>query len=111
MKDKAHIAVIGVSGRGSSLLGLLLEMDDVEVLGVSDLYQDRVDKAVAKVQQARGTTPIGTTDYRQLLDLKDLDAIITPSSWTSHAQMCLDAMDAGKYAATEVGGATSIEQC
>ena len=38
MKDKAHIAVIGVSGRGSSLLGLLLEMDDVEVLGVSDLY-------------------------------------------------------------------------
>ena len=111
MKDKAHIAVIGVSGRGSSLLGLLLEMDDVEVLGVSDLYQDRVDKAVAKVQQARGTTPIGTTDYRQLLDLKDLDAIITPSSWTSHAQICLDAMDAGKYAATEVGGATSIEQC
>ncbi|MBO7535001.1 MAG: hypothetical protein J6T46_13510, partial [Victivallales bacterium] len=37
--------------------------------------------------------------------------VITPSSWTSHADVCIASMDAGKYAATEVGGATSVEQC
>ena len=55
--------------------------------------------------------PKGFTDYRKMLEMKELDAVITPSSWTSHVRVCLDSMDAGKYVATEVGGATSVEEC
>ena len=109
--DSVRVAVIGVSGRGRGLLGLLLGMPDVEVIGVSDLYEDRVARAKQDVIEKRGNTPMATTDYRKLLEMKELDAVITPSSWTSHAEICIAAMDAGKYAATEVGGATSIEQC
>ena len=91
--DSVRVAVVGVSGRGRGLLGLLLGMPDVEVIGVSDLYEDRLARA------------------KRLLEMKELDAVITPSSWTSHADVCIASMDAGKYAATEVGGATSVEQC
>ena len=43
--------------------------------------------------------------------MKEIDAIITPSAWESHVDICIDSMLAGKYVATEVGGAYSIEQC
>jgi len=110
-KNKVNVAMVGISKRGSGLLGLLLEMDDVNVIGVSDQYEDRLQAAHDKVLAAKKKAPTATTDYRSLLELKSLDAVITPSSWTSHAQICVDAMAAGKYAATEVGGATSIDQC
>ena len=109
--DSVRVAVVGVSGRGRGLLGLLLVMPDVEVVGVSDLYEDRLARAKQDVIEKRGNTPMASTDFRRLLEMKELDAVITPSSWTSHADVCIASMDAGKYAATEVGGATSIEQC
>lgn len=37
--------------------------------------------------------------------MKEIDAIITPSAWESHVDICIDSMLAGKYVATEVGGA------
>ena len=109
--DSVRVAVVGVSGRGRGLLGLLLGMPDVEVIGVSDLYEDRLARAKQDVIEKRGNTPMASTDFRKLLEMKELDAVITPSSWTSHADVCIASMDAGKYAATEVGGATSVEQC
>ena len=109
--DSVRVAVVGVSGRGRGLLGLLLGMPDVEVVGVSDLYEDRLARAKQDVIEKRGNTPMASTDFRRLLEMKELDAVITPSSWTSHADVCIASMDAGKYAATEVGGATSVEQC
>jgi predicted dehydrogenase len=109
--DSVRVAVVGVSGRGRGLLGLLLGMPDVEVIGVSDLYEDRLARAKQDVIEKRGNTPMASADFRRLLEMKELDAVITPSSWTSHADVCIASMDAGKYAATEVGGATSVEQC
>ena len=109
--DSVRVAVVGVSGRGRGLLGLLLGMPDVEVIGVSDLYEDRLARAKQDVIEKRGNTPMASTDFRRLLEMKELDAVITPSSWTSPADVCIASMDAGKYAATEVGGATSVEQC
>ena len=109
--DSVRVAVVGVSGRGRGLLGLLLGMPDVEVIGVSDLYEDRLARAKQDVIEKRGNTPMASTDFRRLLEMKELDAVITPSSWTSHADVCIASMDAGKYVATEVGGATSVEQC
>ena len=109
--DSVRVAVVGVSGRGRGLLGLLLGMPDVEVIGVSDLYEDRLARAKQDVIEKRGNTPMASTDFRRLLEMKELDAVITPSSWRSHADVCIASMDAGKYAATEVGGATSVEQC
>ncbi len=111
MKDSINIGYIGLGARGDALLDLVLEMDDVNVLGVCDVYEDRMQSGVAKILKAKGKKAVGATDYRRLLDIHGLDAIVTPSAWTAHADICLDAMSAGLYVATEVGGATSIEQC
>ena len=106
-----NVAVVGYGHRAPGLLSLLLEMKDVNVIGVCDLYPDRAEAAGKAVVDAGKKKPAVTTDYGALLELKDLHAVLTPSSWTSHSRVCIDVMNAGKYAATEVGGATSVEQC
>lgn len=111
-KDQINIAFVGVSGRGSGLMNLMLDtMDDVSIIGVCDLYQDRAEAAAKDVFEKRGNRPIVTTDYRYFLDNDNIDAIITPSSWESHVRVCVDTLLAGKYAASEVGGAYSVQEC
>ena len=111
-RDVVNVAFAGLGGRGTGLMRMVLEtMPDVNVLGVCDLYEDRMEEARQIVKEKRGNDPVATTDYHNLLAMEEVDAIITPSSWDAHIQICIDAMLAGKYAASEVGGAYSVEQC
>ncbi|MEA4832757.1 MAG: gfo/Idh/MocA family oxidoreductase [Oscillospiraceae bacterium] len=109
--QKTKVAVIGLGNRGYGELSLLLLMDDVDIVGVCDLYEDRAEAGRALVEQQRGYSPFCTTDYRRVLEIPGLKAIVTPSSWRSHIGICIDAMNAGIYAATEVGGAYSLDSC
>ena len=112
MKSNVNVAFVGLGGRGYGLLKMVLTtMPDVRVIGVCDLYPDRTEAARQLVAEQRGTSPRAKIDYRELLAMPELDAVITPSGWDAHVQICLDAMNAGKYVATEVGGAYSIDQC
>ena len=110
--DRVRVGWVGLGGRGYGLLGMVLDtMPDVDVVGVCDLYEDRVERGRALVKEKRGVSPMAVTDYRRLLERDDIDAIITPSAWEAHIDVCIDSMLAGKYVATEVGGAYSINQC
>ena len=114
IKDKLNainVVAVGVSGRGKGMLRRLLPMEDVNIVGISDLYEDRMEEAAAMVEEARGVKPVLKRDYRELLEMDGVDAVMTAASWTAHSRICIDAMNAGKYVGTEVGGATSIEEC
>ncbi len=110
--DKVRVGWIGLGARGWGLMKMVIEnFPDVEIVGICDLYDHRVEQGKKTVEELRGYTPVTTKDYRTLLERSDIDAIITPSAWEAHAQICVDSMLAGKPVATEVGGAYSIEQC
>ena len=111
-KKSVNLAFVGLSKRGSGLLNIVLQsMDDVNVTAVCDVYEDRANSAADAVMKKTSKRPFVTLDYKELLDRKDIDAVIVPSSWETHFDICIDFMEAGKYAASEVGGATSIDQC
>lgn len=111
MKDYVNIGVIGLSGRGSSMLGELLECDGVRVPAVCDKYADRAQKGFEIVKKKTGTEPQVYLDYKELLARDDLDAVFCPTTWITHSRIAIDAMKAGKHVAIEVGGAASIEEC
>ncbi len=112
MLEKIRVGWVGLGGRGYGLLEMVLNtMPDVDIVGVCDLYEDRLENGRKLVEEKRGASPMAVTDYRRLLEVKEIDAIITPSAWEAHADVCIDSMLAGKYVATEVGGAYSVEQC
>jgi len=112
MKEKARIGMIGLGERGKSLLEMfIMHMEDVEVAAVCDLYEDRRNEAADRVEQAHGARPLATGRYEDVLALPDIDAVVIGASWSAHVDIAIAAMEAGKYVASEVGGAYSIQEC
>src|SRR5262245_21223417 len=89
--DKINVALIGAGGQGNWNLDQLLKEPGCVVVGVCDVWKERLDAALAK---CKGTAK-GYHDYREVLAQKDIDAVLiaTPPHW--HALMAIDACEAG----------------
>ncbi|HEY7509717.1 MAG TPA: Gfo/Idh/MocA family oxidoreductase, partial [Vicinamibacteria bacterium] len=90
--DRVRLGFIALGNRGDQVLDAFLKHADAEVVALCDIHQPYVDFAAKKV----GGTPKRFKDYRRLLDLEDLDAVVinTPDHW--HALQTIHACDAGK---------------
>lgn len=112
-KTNAKIGFIGISGRGASMLELLLQVDGVRVPAVCDLVPERAEKGIEIVEKANnGEYPVHAyIDYKEMLSEEELDAVVIATTWITHARIAVDAMKAGCHVATEVGGAASVEEC
>ena len=108
--EKVRIGIIGMGGRGNSLLSNFLNMkDDVEIRAVCDIYPKRAEAAQKQVVRANLAEPdiyCGDEDvWKKLVDRDDIDAVIITTYWEWHTPMAVYAMKAGKYAGTEVPAA------
>ena len=105
-----RVGIVGLGQRTETLLVSLFAAEDIEVVAVCDLS----DKAIAKIAgifaKNKRKAPAVYHDYHDLLRRDDVDAVLIPTSWNSHLPIAADAMKAGKYAAIEVGGASSTEE-
>jgi predicted dehydrogenase len=90
--ERIRLGFIGLGNRGDQVLDGFLAQHDAEVVAICDLHQPYLDFTAKKI----GNNPRQFKDYRQLLDLKDVDAavICTPDHW--HALMAIHACQAGK---------------
>jgi predicted dehydrogenase len=90
--DRIRVGLIGVGNFGRANLRQFGGQPDVDVVAVCDVFQPALDQAV---EQAGGKAK-PYRDYRRLLDDRDVDAVVitTPEHW--HANMCIDACEAGK---------------
>jgi len=105
--ERLRIGVIGCGGMANGHMDALVKMkqsDNIDVIAVCDIYQKRLDAAVAKT----GGKPY--PKYLDLLKQKDIDYVLiaTPEHW--HHQMVLDALDAGKHVYVEKPMTHTIEQ-
>lgn len=111
VKEKARIGVIGLGERGYEELEMMLEMPDVEIKGVCDTNNFRLNKALNLCKAKSFPEIEGYSDYKKMFERDDLDAIAIFTSWNTHTRIAIDAMNAGFYVAMEVGGASSLEEC
>jgi predicted dehydrogenase len=112
IKESITIGIIGLGGRGIGLMKeCILPRKEAKVVAVCDLYEDRRMEAAAMVEKAGQKRPFTTGDYREVLALDGLDAVLISSGWTPHIEIACEAMKAGVYTAVEVGGAYSIDDC
>ena len=90
--DRIRLGFIGLGNRGDQVLEAFLAHKDAEVVALCDIHAPYVDFAAAKV----GGQPVRHRDYRRLLELTDLDAVVinTPDHW--HALQMIHACQAGK---------------
>ncbi|MEJ4090074.1 Gfo/Idh/MocA family protein [Galbibacter orientalis] len=113
--EKLKLAFIGVGLRGTNHLNNALLRDDVEVVAICDVDPNRIDIATKKITEAGQKKPqvFGKDDYdyRNMLQLEDIDAVIIATPWLWHTKMAVDSMKAGKYTGLEVSAAQTIEEC
>jgi predicted dehydrogenase len=110
-----RVGFVGVGNRGTYLLRSILDLPGVEVPAVCDIDEANLQRAQAVVEKAGRRRPEGYSngveDYRRLAARDDLDAVLTATPWELHTPVCVAAMKAGKYAATEVPAAITLEEC
>jgi predicted dehydrogenase len=113
-RDRVRLGIIGVGGRGTSLLGDLLAVENVDVKAICDLVPEKVAHAQKMVTDAGQPQPAaftkGERDFENLTKL-ELDIVYIATPWNWHVPMALDAMKNGKHAAVEVPACTTLQEC
>ena len=107
--DRVRVGMIGCGARGQDLVKQVLNVPGAEIVAVADVYTRRHEEARALVPNVRTVN-----DHRELLDMKDVDAVIIASPLHLHARHFLDALDAHKDLYCEKTMTYSIheaEQC
>lgn len=90
--DNIQIAVIGAGGMGLADANTAITVPGVKLVAACDLYDGRL----AEAKKIYGNDIFTTRDYREILQRKDIDAVIvaTPDHW--HKDISVDAMNSGK---------------
>jgi len=93
MADKVRIGIIGAGNfTQAALLPNFQKLPDAEVVVVCNRSLDSVKAVAAKFGVLEYVT-----DYRQILDRKDIDAVLIGTPPYFHLQGVSDALDAGKH--------------
>jgi predicted dehydrogenase len=104
--DRIQIGAIGVGSRGQTLLGALNQLASHDIVALCDIYQPHLITSKA----AHAPNAQQYADHREVLDRKDVDAVViaTPDHW--HVPIFMDALRAGKDIYCEKPITHSIDQ-
>ena len=91
---------IGLVGCGSVAdyghLPAIGEVEEVELIALADLNERQL-----KEQASKYDVKHTFTDYRNLLEMKELEAVVVTTPANTHHRIVLDALDAGKHVLCE----------
>ena len=94
--DTIRVGVIGAGGRGVFVMAAFARIPAVEIAALCDVYELNLERALsASVAEGR-RRPRAYRHYTDLLNDREIDAVLiaTPEHW--HHRMILDALAAGK---------------
>ncbi len=101
-----RVGVIGYGYWGPNLLRNMAETRGAQVVACSDLDPDRLALAHSRYPTLRTTT-----DYRDLIDDDEIDAILIATPVSTHYQLAKEALEAGKHVLVEKPLAPCAAQC
>ena len=94
--ERIRVAAIGVNGRGNAVASTFARQNNCEIAYVCDVDSRALSRCCYDMEKIQGFRPVGAKDFRDILDKKDLDAVMiaTPDHW--HVPASIWAMQAGK---------------
>jgi len=99
--NSVNFAILGCGGRAHGLAKAIGEVKEGKLVAICDVDAKRLNKFKEYCKKTIGTTPKIESDFRKLLEDKNVDAIVvaTPEHW--HAPMAIMGMQAGKHVYVE----------
>lgn len=109
--EKVGIALIGARNMGWNDLASAMHTGGAKVVAIADVDKEILERRAGDCEKKFNTKPDLYTDYRKVLERKDVDAVIigTPDHW--HCLQACDACYAGKDVYLEKPIANSIAEC
>jgi predicted dehydrogenase len=95
--ERIVLGGIGIGNRGTYDLGCFLDQKDVQFVAVCDIKQARRDAVKKMTDKQYGNQDCGQyRDFRELLDRRDIDAVLIATGPNWHATAAMYAAKAGK---------------
>lgn len=104
--DNINIGLIGAGIMGTQDTITALSVPGAKLVAVCDLYDGRLKEAKTRW----GADIFTTRSYKELLNRKDIDAVIIATSDHWHQQISIDALKAGKHVYCEKPMVHSVEE-
>lgn len=92
--DEIRAGIIGVGGRGSALLTRAAKSPGVKIAAVCDIDEEAQARAA---EIAKDHRPDVLSEYRKLLDRKDIDAVFIATPVDLHKEMAIAALEVHKH--------------
>ncbi|MDX1673677.1 MAG: Gfo/Idh/MocA family oxidoreductase [Longimicrobiales bacterium] len=112
--ETVRIGFVGIGHQGSAHVRNFLRIPGVEITALCDIVPEKVERAsrwvVADGRPAPSSYTKGPYDYRRMCAEEALDLVFTATPWRWHAPVCIEAMETGKHAATEVPMAVTLDE-
>ena len=96
-----HYGFIGTGTEGCNLLKRLATIPEGRCIATCDIYAPNLKRGVETIGSNPQTYTGSPTEYRRLLERKDMDAVLIATPLSMHAQMIIDALNAGKHVFVE----------
>lgn len=101
-----RIGIIGPGSRGKELIRYMLRVPGVKIVAAADVYAPRFQE----LNRLCGYEVAAHKDYRQLLDRKDLDAVVVATPLSLHAEHVIAALKSGHHVYGEKTMAFTLPQ-
>jgi predicted dehydrogenase len=109
---KISIAQCGYGYWGKNILRNLLDMDNVDVIGICDANKSNLEKATKLITKNSEYNPklISTTDYNHIIKNPEIDAILIVTPPNTHYELAYQAIKAGKHVFIEKPMTTNYQE-
>lgn len=99
MGNQINIGIIGVGRFGTNYLKTINELDNASVKGICSTKESTLNKAIAKVSLKSEANK--TTDYRDILEDKKVDAVVIATPGSTHYNIAKQSLLSGKHVLVE----------
>lgn len=116
-----RVGIIGVGGRGTSVIGSMSENAKIHISAAADLFEDKLingvkelnsfNKSIGFSEINKSNLFVGSKAYLHLLESKDIDAVLISSPAYTHATFLEAAVDANKHIYCEKPASVDVAGC
>lgn len=96
-----HYGFIGTGTEGCNLLKRLATIPEGRCIATCDIYGPNLKRGVKTIGSNPQTYTGSRAEYKRMLERKDMDAVLIATPLNQHAQMVIDALNAGKHVFVE----------
>jgi len=104
--EKLNVGIVGAAGRGASFRSAIEASGRARVHAVCDVKEDALEEAMERLGAQEKYS-----DYEQMLEESDVDAVVIGTPMQFHASQAVSALRRGLHALSEVTAGVSIEEC